>query len=373
MIVQTPSEPHKLLGLEALRFIAAMSVLLWHYQHFACVSDMPVDFARSGLPFYAVLFPFYEAGETGVAVFWCISGLIFFWKYGSVIATRAIDSWTFFVYRLSRLYPLHLATLLLVTALQAIYFANHGFFFVYQTNDAFHFGLQLFLASEWLPSSGLSFNGPVWSVSVEVLVYAAFFLTLRYLRASPLVNVIVILVAAASGTLIGRCVVYFYTGGLVAMAMQALADHPHRLKLELSAGCAAVALPLSLWLAGLAIAPIAAPLTLICTPLLVFCCSGPLPLPRRVERLLEATGNMTYACYLLHFPIQLAIMLVFAALRRPIPYHDALFWLAFLALTLTAAHLTYRHFEAPAQRLIRRALLQKQQTGRIAPAPLSHS
>jgi peptidoglycan/LPS O-acetylase OafA/YrhL len=36
--------------LEALRFMAAFAVLIWHYQHFAYFADKPVDFVRDQLP-----------------------------------------------------------------------------------------------------------------------------------------------------------------------------------------------------------------------------------------------------------------------------------------------------------------------------------
>src|SRR3954447_10831898 len=145
---QTPTsskawpKPDKLIGLEGLRFLATVAVLLWHYQHFAFVADHPVGLVRSDLPFYEVLFPFYEAGEYGVWVFWCISGFIFFWKYRDAIYERSTNAWTFFVLRLSRLYPLHLVTLIIVALLQPVYFHQHGHFFVYQDNDLQHFMLQ---------------------------------------------------------------------------------------------------------------------------------------------------------------------------------------------------------------------------------------
>lgn len=361
---------HKLLGLEGLRFLATIAVLLWHYQHFALVGNSPVNLTRHDLPFYRVLFPFYEAGEYGVWFFWCISGFIFFWKYRAIIANRAIDGRTFFVYRLSRLYPLHIATLLLVAALQPVYFAQHGIFFVYQHNDVPHFTAQLFLASDWLPPRSESFNGPIWSVSVEVLAYATFFLTVRFVSASPLFNVVVILASITIGTQVGTCLAFFYAGGLAAMARQAVADSGHRRRLEAMVACAAIAVPAVLWLKGVELVPVAGPLLLSYTPILLFCCSGRPPLPPRIETLLEVAGNMTYSCYLLHFPIQLAIALACAAVQRPIPYGDHLFWAAFVLPTLVASHFTYRWFEAPAQRLIRGALLRKQEAGRTSPAPL---
>src|ERR1700741_4102533 len=150
-MLKTSTSPatNKLLGLGGLRFLATLSVLIWHYQHFAFKGDTPVDLTKAELPFYDLLFPFYEAGEYGVWIFWCISGFIFFWKYRNEVAERSISGWKFFVFRLSRLYPLHFVTLMLVALLQSVYSAQNGVYFVYRNNDVPHFISQFFLASDW--------------------------------------------------------------------------------------------------------------------------------------------------------------------------------------------------------------------------------
>ena len=360
----------KLLGLEGLRFLATLSVLLWHYQHFSYVGDRPVGLVRSELPYHALLFPFYEAGEYGVWIFWCISGFIFFWKYRDAISDRSVSGWSFFVFRLSRLYPLHLVTLLFVALLQPIYLSQKGSFFVYQNNDLSHFVAQLFMASDWTSLRSDSFNAPIWSVSVEVLVYVAFFLTLRFVTKSPLFNLVVVLACLNAGTQVAACLAFFYAGGLGAIGRRAVAHATYRPTIELTALGAAVAIPVAAAILSLRIEIVDWVLLLAYTPILLFCLSIPLGLPRPVERLLETAGNMTYSCYLLHFPIQLAIALCFALARQPIPYYDQLFWAAFVLPTLLASHLTYRYFEAPAQRLFRSILLRKQAAGRTNPAPL---
>ena len=61
-----------------------------------------------------------------------------------MIRDHAVGAWRFLIRRFSRLYALHLATLLLVAALQAGYAAQHdGQTFVYGNNDVPHFLLQL--------------------------------------------------------------------------------------------------------------------------------------------------------------------------------------------------------------------------------------
>jgi peptidoglycan/LPS O-acetylase OafA/YrhL len=350
----------KLLGLEGLRFLATFSVLIWHYQHFAYIGDKPVDLIRSELPFYGLLLPFYEVGEYGVWIFWCISGFIFFWKYREAISDRSVDGWSFFVFRLSRLYPLHFVTLLLVALLQPIYSALHGYFFVYQNNDIPHFLAQLFMASDWGLARSESFNGPIWSVSVEVLVYAFFFLTLRFATKSPLFNVLVVIACINVPLQVTSCLAFFYAGGLAAIARQAIAQMQSRRAVEIATWCAAAIIPIALGVLSLHVT-IVVWICLAYTPILLFCLSGDMPIPRPVQRLLETAGNMTYSCYLLHFPIQLLIATAFSLLRLPIPLHDQLFWVAFVFGTLVASHLIYRYFEAPSQRLIRRRLLRKRE------------
>ena len=168
----------KLLGLELIRFTCAMTVLVWHYHHFAMIGDGSA-MLRPHEPLYALLWPLYDFGLFGVQVFWCISGFIFYWNYADAIAARRIEPKRFFWLRFSRLYPLHFATLLIVAGLQPLYAALAGQPFIFKDGSAVNFLLHLGLADQWTGPRPLSFNGPIWSVSAEVFVYVAFFLLLR--------------------------------------------------------------------------------------------------------------------------------------------------------------------------------------------------
>jgi peptidoglycan/LPS O-acetylase OafA/YrhL len=347
----------KLLGLELLRFAAAFAVLIWHYQHFAYVADKAVDFAADRLPLYGLLQPFYEAGEYGVWLFWCISGYIFFWKYRDAIHDRLIGGWTFFVLRLSRLYPLHLVTLALVALLQPIYFHLNGYFFVYQDNDLQHFLLQIFLASNWGLQSALSFDGPIWSISVEVLVYVLFFVLLRFVTKSALLNLVIIVGCVGARGQLFACLSFFYMGGLAAMARRAISPTAFRNTIDAIAWFIVVAVPLLAWIFMFYPTDRLDYALLAYMPVLIFCLGRDFRLPAPAQRLIEAAGNMTYSSYLLHFPIQLMIVLGFAIFGAPVPFYDATFFVSFVSATLLASYLTYRYFEAPAQIFVRRRLL----------------
>jgi peptidoglycan/LPS O-acetylase OafA/YrhL len=354
----TAPRANKLLGLEAQRFVTAFAVLTWHYKHFAYAAGMPADFAKTQLPFYSLLYPFYEAGNFGVCVFWAISGFIFFLKYRDAISNRSIGAWAFFAFRLSRLYPLHIVTLLLVASLQPIYYYLNGSFFIYSYNDIQSFVLQLFMASNWGPNPVLSFNGPIWSVSAEIVVYAAFFLALRFVTRSVLLNVFVIGICTNLTTPIGFCFCCFYVGGLAAIGRQAMARWQFQLPIEAAAWCAAVGVAAWLWLFSRHAMPPYG-IVLLAMFILLFCLSGNVPLSPPWQRLLEAAGSMTYSSYLLQFPIQLVAVIGYTTLRCPIPLYDDLFFAIFVGATLLASFFSYRYFEAPAQTLIRGYLLSK--------------
>jgi peptidoglycan/LPS O-acetylase OafA/YrhL len=362
---QTNSPANKLLGLELLRFAAAFAVLIWHYQHFACVADQPVGLFRDRLPFSQLLQPFYFAGEYGVWIFWSISGFIFFWKYRDAIADRSIGGWKFFVLRLSRLYPLHVATLALVAVLQPVYFHLNGYYFVYQANDVQHFLLQIFMASNWSSQIANSFNGPIWSISVEVLVYVIFFFMLRFVTKSALLNLAIVAVCIATGQ-VACCPSLFYIGGLAAVARRAISSSAHRGMVEGVVWLAAVALALSGWVMASYQIELPDFAILAFMPILLFCISGDIKVTPAIQRWIEAAGNMTYSSYLLQFPLQLAIGLGFAMYGAPIPFYDTTFFVIFVAATLLASRLTYLYFEAPAQHVIRERILRRSALG--APA-----
>jgi peptidoglycan/LPS O-acetylase OafA/YrhL len=356
---------NKLLGLEALRFLTAFAILVFHYRHFSFVADQPVGLVSERLPLYGSLRAIHDSGAFGVWVFWCISGFIFFWKYRDPIAGRSINGWKFFVLRFSRLYPLHLITLLIVALLQPVYFGLNGSFFVYQENDLPHFLAQLFMASDWGIVHGDSFDGPIWSISVEVMVYFLFFLMLLGTRSWFLnVAVVATCLGAASlhlGAQITNCLALFYIGGLAAMARRAVASSRFRQAIESFAWLFVVVFPpLAVSLGRDQLDRFDLALFLAYTPVLLFCLSRDIMLPTSVQKAVEAAGNMTYSSYLLHFPIQLAVMIGFTMAGMAAPLYDVGFFAIYLATTLLASYFTYRYFEAPAQNLIREVLLQAQ-------------
>jgi peptidoglycan/LPS O-acetylase OafA/YrhL len=351
------SDDGKLIGIELLRFASAVAVLVFHFQHFAFFGTTQPSFVASNQPFYPALRLFYTYGFYGVQVFWCISGFIFFWKYCGVVSQRRLGGYKFFVLRFSRLYPLHFATLLFVAAMQAVYFAKNQAYFIYPTNDVPHFILQLFMASNWAPNAPESFNGPIWSISIEVLVYCIFFFSLRYISSSAAsVGAMIVVSALIQFSKISQhpvfvCVMFFYLGCLTAIVYSQVKNVPRYNAAANIASLAAMAAIIGLQF-FYTVKPIY--FLLIFSPALIFLCVSHVPATKLASRVLVVAGSMTYSSYLLHVPIQLTTATLATYMNWRIPVYSPAFFLSFLAATLLLSYFCFKYFEMPAQNYLRR-------------------
>ncbi|MBI2732450.1 MAG: acyltransferase [Aquabacterium sp.] len=299
---------HNLLGLELLRFACAVSVLVWHYQHFYFVGAAPVGFDTARQPLYALLKPFYEAGWLGVQAFWALSGFIFFWKYAQPVAQGQVRARRFAVLRFSRLYPLHL-----------------------------------------------------WSISIEVLVYALFFVLCRlgltrWWQAAGLVGATAVVYALKlTPHPIVLCVFFFYLGALTHLAHEALIQWPRWQQHAVHAlGLLAVAAGTALVASG-KLRPMFYVAVLTPVALLVLL-DWVQPTSQAAVRWINKLGNTTYASYLLHFPLQLLLACLSSAWGFSLPVHEPAWLLAYLFGVFALATLVYQAVEMPAQTWLRQRL-----------------
>jgi len=361
----------KLVGIELLRFASAVAVLVFHYQHLAYPGAEQRPFVVADAPFYSMLPLFYDYGFYGVQVFWCISGFIFFWKYRDAVASGRLSGRNFFVLRLSRLYPLHFATLLIVALLQMVYLAKNSAYFVYQYNDPYHFVLQLFMASNWGLQAGDSFNGPIWSISIEVLAYLIFFLGLRYISGSLAFAALMAFGSAAvvflkiSAHPLFSCLMFFYIGCLTAIAYGRVKDAA---RYRTAATVAAITILGSMLALQFYVRIKPMYFLLAFSPALIYLSVAHIRATRLTSRWLVAAGSMTYSSYLLHVPIQLTVAVIATYAGWSIPVYNPWLFLAFMVGTLFASYYCYKFFEMPAQNYLRRKLLYADSPARTRPA-----
>ncbi|MBV8977838.1 MAG: acyltransferase [Alphaproteobacteria bacterium] len=378
-------EGRRLTALDTLRGVAALAIVVWHWQHFYAISGVWQEgWDRTAQPFYAALKPLYEAGWVAVDLFFPLSGFIFFWLYGSAIRERRMGGGRFAWLRFSRLYPLHLLTLLAVGAMQAAFHGATGNYFIYDTNDAQHFASSLVMAQQWLPPTiEQSFNGPAWSVSVEVLLYGVFFCFCRLGLKDARVA---LAIAVASIPLlwwnefIARGLMGFFLGGAMQALWARIVPRPDARRIAKWVAAAAAALwavalvdgyfatlhDACYWLAG-HISPDVGRLYIgtsenLFLLLFIFTLS---PLTILALALCEAAfgwsfnrlavlGDISYSTYLWHFPMQLALALL--ALHfgwTPALFQNGAALVLFYAAVIGIGLLSFQKFERPMQRWLR--------------------
>jgi peptidoglycan/LPS O-acetylase OafA/YrhL len=334
-----------------------------------------------------ILKPLYLEGWRAVDLFFCLSGFIFYWLYSKKIVSGATSFNEFFVLRFSRLYPLHFVTLMVAAAGQFLMLGCFGSFFVYPNNDLYHFLLQLVFASNWGFEQGNSFNGPVWSVSVEVFLYALFFVVCALRRNRWWQLVLLVYFGhflLRFGLLdLSRGILSFFAGGLTYQLFNQL----WRRGLSASTLVALVLFTLLLWAiiplasyryellygatADLAIVHQAMPghllgrLTQNSYELILFpatiltlavCEAYRGTLGQRLSRL----GNISYSVYLIHFPLQLLV--AFGARYFLLPntfFYSPWVMLAFFSLLIPLSLGSYQYLERPMQKRLRASLLPK--------------
>jgi len=335
-------------SIDLLRGIAASAVLFCHYQFFyaprAAVKFMFDDPQRQ--PLYAVFWPFYTHGADAVELFWMISGFVF----TAVYIGRTCDVRSFFVQRFSRLYPLHFLTLLAIAGVQFWSHRALGYFQIVQYNDPYHFVLNLLFISSWGLARGASFNFPIWSVSVEIVIYWVFFLSLRVLFRRGLWGPVAVagffwLLRLWVPTPVVVCGWYFFAGSCVFVFLQ-LARH--------------TAVPVAVACIVLAAIQPHGRLLLVCggTILLLGYLDETFE-PRAIRKWFAWLGESTYSIYLLGLPVQFAIMttLDIASVERARLADNAWFLVGFLAVVLVLARLSFLYVERPLQTLLRSRLL----------------
>lgn len=348
-----PSCPaEKIWGIELLRFASALAVLVIHYrQHYVAIFP-EIEGMSPTLPVWmsCLLWPF-GFGSWAVSVFWILSGYIFYHTYIRAIHGGQVTWGKFFWHRFSRLYPLHLLTLLLVVLFQFALQAESDLF-QFSKNTPEKFVLHLFMASNWFTSER-TFNVPIWSVSVEVLVYAGFFVFAKKLGPRLLPVALLILPCLLlnqnkrfEGGVI-ECSLFFFTGGLGWLLEQRVA---RGLRLRVAfAGVFGVVL---CWSFGWMNAPKTA--ILLGVPCLIVLLKYFFMKHDKISSFAGWLGNLTYSSYLIHYPFSLFLVGIVFALG----IDDKIFlspWVfaGTIITVLAVSHYCYEKFEKPCQEILR--------------------
>jgi peptidoglycan/LPS O-acetylase OafA/YrhL len=140
--------------LNALRFFAAVGVVVFHYGRWSFPFTLPI------------LKTYVMNANTGVTLFFVLSGFIMVHVYGkalSVLKKHAVVK--FYRARIARIVPLYIGALLLTVI---------PFYMLHKPVSTESFILHLFFLQAWVPNQSLTLNFTAWSLSVEMMFYALF-------------------------------------------------------------------------------------------------------------------------------------------------------------------------------------------------------
>jgi peptidoglycan/LPS O-acetylase OafA/YrhL len=372
------SLPKRVYSLDIARGIAALSIVFWHWRHYFynAQGELIKNYDISLMPLYTYLPTLYKhMGILSLYFFFTLSGFIFFWLYGKRISERRCTFKQFSIARFARLYPLHLLTLVLVTILQSIHWTQSHNYFVFIYNDLYHFILQLLMINSWGFAEGHSFNGPFWTVSLEIIFYLIFF-ALSFFRLSKLLPTLIIfgmtvLIRQYGGRVLNvfnahafmagfEC---FMMGGVTYFCTEFYLSNKFRSNV-IDVGV--ISLISIIWM-SLLYEPIGHYMSThydlfarTFMPLSIFALVIGESLSVVSPKPLHWIGEITYSVYLLHFPLQIIYSYYFKEVGVGIEIYESPWVLAsFFIILIPISWLTYQYFEYPMRAWIRQRLTKE--------------
>ena len=342
----------KIYSIELLRFYSISLVLLWHYKFFFFISNkyykFNIESEKILLPFYNVLKKFYNSGYYGVELFWCISGFIISYIYLS--NSKKVSAKKYFTNRFSRLYPLHLLTLIFVLILQIISKISTNNFQVFFGNDLYHFILNILFISGWGFEKTSSFNQPIWSVSIEIIIYIFFYLLINFIKNYKytflfLLYLILLIfnklifsnqILNAGAFFVSGVIVYylffekkklFYYLLIILFFINILGNFK---------------------------------INIFCPFMIMLCLLSEKYINKKIKKIFSFLGNLTYSAFLLHFPLTLIILIMQGILDFSSDiYFTYKFFFLYFAILIVSSHFSFVYFEMRMKNKIRDLILKK--------------
>ncbi|MFA4993799.1 MAG: acyltransferase [Bdellovibrionales bacterium] len=348
------------LYLDGLRGLAALVIAFVHFR----------DFAFYKLP---------VAGGLWVGFFFMLSGFVLTHAYRKQIQKRSLTFRSYVGLRLARLYPLYILTNVLCFLMVAA-----GAYYKFKTGaapsfDVFKGGgvveiLETITLTQMLFGGHQFFNGPSWSISVEMWCSLwAFFLFMprrKWIKGLAISAVVIlfVLVQLNGGAIYPKtqwiCGIFkqHYVTGLFCFTagwLAALVVPVHSGKIVPGIIATLGALCVTVFVKSISSNPFCE-IGFYGISLIMICCFATTSTPANnvLRLILKKSGEYSYGFYLWHMFI---IMLVPKLLRvtekagieleRTIPLA-----VVFVLVTITVSHFSYKYFEIPAKKFLRNRL-----------------
>ena len=348
----------------SLRGIAALLVVFYHMKDISHDKGAAID-SMTG---------FFSKGYIWVDMFFILSGFILSFVYMQSMASSPysfIKQKEFIISRVSRIYPLHLATLVSLVVINGLsYYLLDLESFFNERKSIESLSTNIFLLHGWGFHETNTWNIPSWSISAEMFAYIIFpVLIVSYSKSSLLANIVYFLISVAmyvfifinyenveggADTNILRCM----SGFLLGMVMFNVYDKVG------SGSVVLVSIMQVVAVIGLFVVlhyNYHDSLTILCFVILIYFTSdnkGVL-FPVMSLRPLVYLGTLSYSIYLVHWLVYEIywlygkfIFTYLASMYSPFNV-TALKYSLFFITSLILSFLSYKYIEMPAQKYIR--------------------
>ena len=240
--------------------------------------------------------------------------------------------------------------------LQLYSFENFNNFFVHYYNDFYHFLLNTLFISGWGFEKGPSFNGPIWSVSVEIIIYFIFFFLIINFKSNRILkSILAVIVLISYKKLFSHnflniinmnlinCGIIFFEGILVYYFIKKINNN----KIIFFVGVMLLAVSI--------IGNFKIYVFLPCV-LLVFLSLENF-IKGRIVNFFSFLGNLTYGTYLWHLPLQIFLMIMIKKIGIDYSIFEyKIFFLIYLSILILLSILSYYFFEKKMRQFLKKKL-----------------
>ena len=363
-----PSLHNRLTSLDGLRGITAAGIaFFWHFQHFGL--NGPVE----SQPLFWLFGFFYTQGWNLVDLFFVLSGFVMMYRYADHIKSRSIGFGKFMISRLSKLYPLHIVTMLLVLVFQHIRLSGGLEVFLFPQMSFYHIVLNVLLMQTGFFENTYSINAPAWMLSGLMVAYMVFYgISTYYRKYAPVLFTAVVVIASTTlwfaldmaffNSNMMRALNGFFIGCLTYYVHRFISTRKQDVKTRILVGVLFVLFWIFLedtkqHLLAFTVHGYQS-LSVAAWPLVILAVLH-VPLLRWMFSLkpLQFLGKISYAVYLVHFPVQIIIYSLLTAYGVTVRDYNLLG--IYIISSIVAATWAHWYIEVPAQRAIRKRYIPR--------------
>lgn len=335
---------------------------MFHYNHFVSAESHPLYRIKC-------LDIFIEFGWMAVELFFFLSGITFMALYADKIREGRVTGEKYALLRFSKLWPIHIFSLFVVTLFQGIRVMVGLEQFKFTSNDLYDFLLNVLMMHALGQGNGAGYNWVSWTLTVNILLYFLFYWMCKKSKNDNdilLVSFILFFVGLydmkSGGWLIfsadvGRGVSTFFWGVMCATIykrFKSTLTYKSVVFAILSViGFLTISVVLTTDLSGNSRILATTVTATYITAFTYIAIEGKLFSRILSCKPLMALGTISFSLFMIHYPLQAVLTTINDYFMLAWDYSRFGFWFGFVLISLGCAYLAYEYIEKRCSDLIR--------------------